>query len=347
MIRMKGLSDRQTKILYAIIHEYIKDRKPISSKRILEITNLDCSSATIRNEMNFLEKNGYIYQPHTSAGRIPSDVGYRFYVECLKSIGKNVNPSHNEMSLLTDVHLGKFDDVLKNVGVFLSHWMKGMAVIEKPFIEKLRIKRITISNVLFNYWIVVLVTNMGIAESFTVLMDQDVPVEDLEKFLSEKLYGIRLEEVKSHIEGMHLPNFSWYSSELESVISFMDKILHQNIEKRFFKSGFESLMKDESLSSDSLRKCATFMEDEEKIKSFLDEHGFSSVPMVNIGHENDIEELENFAIFFSGYSAGDNDMGKIAVFTSKTTDYYSNIKSIEFACNRLTEYMTKLTNMVQ
>ncbi len=344
---MENLTDRQMKILYAIIHEYIKDRKPISSKRILEITNLDCSSATVRSEMNYLEKNGYIYQPHTSAGRIPSDKGYRFYVECIKNINSVGGIIHNSMSLLGEVQLGKFDDIFRNVGVFLSHWMKGLAVIEKPFIEKLRIKRITISNVLFNYWIVVLVTNMGIAESFTVLMDNDVPVEDLEKFLSERLYGIRLEEVKSQIENMHLPNFSWYNAELENVFTFLEKILNQNMEKRFYKSGFEVLMQDDSLSNEALRKCANFVENEIKIKTFLDEHVFSSIPTVNIGNENDIEELENFSIFFSGYSAGENDMGKIAVFTSKTTDYHANIKSIEFACNRLTEYMTKLTNMVQ
>jgi len=144
------LTKRQEMILYAIIQEFITIKKPVSSRKILEISNLDCSSATIRSEMKKLEEMNYIHQPYTSAGRVPTDKGYRFYVECLKDMNAIQNTLSTDIERMDEFHYNNIEELLTYFSIFLAKWTKGLAIIEKPFIEKLRISRISLTNIFLN-----------------------------------------------------------------------------------------------------------------------------------------------------------------------------------------------------
>jgi heat-inducible transcriptional repressor len=339
------LPDRQRKILYAIIHEYLTSRVPVSSKRILEITNIECSSATVRSEMKLLEEQGFIEQPHTSAGRVPTDRGLRFYVDCLRNMKQTATVTSSEMENVTDFVLTNVEDYLRDVTVFLSHWMNGMAVVEKPFIDRLRIQRIAISEIARNYWMVVLITDMGLAESFMLFLEGSLQANSLEQFLTQKLHGLPLEEVKPLLESIDFPEYTWYDSQYEPLVLFLGKMIQQATQVRYHKHGMEKLIQDDTIPKDSLKKFMNFMENERQLTELFDELQKDGDTSVNIGRELNREELLDFTLFFSGYRLEDRPLGRILVFTSKMTDYIDNLKSVKYVGDRLTEYLTKMTLM--
>lgn len=340
---MKEIAERQDKILYAIIHEYVTSRIPVSSKRILEITNLDCSSATVRSEMKLLEELGYIEQPHTSAGRVPTDKGLRFYVECLRGLSQNVENKSAELQITQEFSLTNVEDYISNVAILLSHWMKGFVIIEKPFIDRLRIQKIVISEIFHNYWMVVLITDMGLAESFILFLEKPLPANSLQHFLSEKLHGLHLEEVKEFLESVDFPDYSWYNSQYDPLLSFLGKMVTQAAQVKYHKHGVEKLVQDDSIPKESLRKFLNFMDREKELAELFDELQKEGDFSINIGKEIHREALGDFTLFYKGYHLEDKPLGRIVVFTSRVTDYLDNLKSVQYASDRLTEYLTKMT----
>jgi heat-inducible transcriptional repressor len=336
------LSERQEAILYAVVQEFITLKKPVSSKKILEITSLECSSATIRNEMKCLEGMGYIIQPHVSAGRLPTDKGYRFYVECLKNMKEiNYNIS-KEIELIEEFKYNNIDELLANFTIFLAKWMGGLAIIERPFIENLRISRISLTNIFLNYWVVVVVTNMGISETFIVPMEEKFPVREFEKFLSEKLHGLRLKELKQLLAQMDLPNYSWYNPDYDHVFTFLKQMVNKSYKNRFQKYGLELLIRDETLSQNDLKNCLVYTENDDRIMELFNVLDSIDYENVNIGSETKKDELNGFSIFLQDYLAGEQKLGRMIVITSKTTDYLQNLKGMKFVSNRVTEYLSRL-----
>lgn len=336
------LSERQEAILYAVVQEFITLKKPVSSKKILEITSLECSSATIRNEMKGLEDMGYIIQPHVSAGRLPTDKGYRFYVECLKNMKEINYKISKEIELIEEFKYNNIDELLANFTVFLAKWMGGLAIIERPFIENLRISRISLTNIFLNYWVVVVVTNMGISETFIVPMEKNFPVREFEKFLSEKLHGLRLKEIKQLLAQMDLPNYSWYNPDYDHVFSFLKQMVNKSYKNRFQKYGLELLIRDETLSQNDLKNCLVYTENDDRIMELFSVLDSIDYENVNIGSETKKDELNGFSIFLQDYLAGEQKLGRMIVITSKTTDYLQNFKGMKFVSNRITEYLSRL-----
>ncbi len=339
------LTKRQEMILYAVIQEFIAIKKPVSSKKILEISSLDCSSATIRNEMKRLEEMDYITQPHTSAGRMPTDKGYRFYVECLKNMRTMQTANSSDLELLDEFRYNNIEELLAYFSVFLAKWTGGLAIIEKPFIERLRISRISLTNVFLNYWVVVVITNMGLSETFIVPMAEKFPVKEFEQFLSNKLQGLSLRELKELLEQMDLPDYSWYNPEYDHVFTFLNQMVSRNYKNRFQKYGLELLVRDETLSQSDLKSCLVFTESDERLMGLFSSLELERHENVNIGSETKRQELEAFAVFLNDYSGGEQKLGRMIVMTSKATDYLQNLKGIRFASNRITEYLSRLMTL--
>ena len=341
----RELTKRQEMILYAIIQEFIQIKKPVSSKKILEISNLDCSSATIRNEMKKLEEMDYIKQPYTSAGRIPTDKGYRFYVECLKNMNAIQTTLSTDIELMDEFRYNNIEELLTYFSMFLAKWTKGLAIIEKPFIDKLRISRISLTNIFLNYWVVVVITNMGLSETFIVPMEEKFPIKEFEQFLSSKLHGLSLKELKELLEQMDLPDYSWYNPEYDHVFTFLNRMVSRNYKNRFQKYGLELLVRDETLSQTDLKNCLVFTESDERLLDLFSSLEIERHENVNIGTETKTDELKAFSVFIHDYSGGEQKLGRMIVMTSKATDYLQNLKGIRFASNRITEYLSRLITL--
>jgi len=145
--KMKELSTRQEQILYCLVREYVKSGTPVSSQKILESTNLEWSGATVRNDMRKLDYLGYVFQPHTSAGRVPTDKGLRFYVNEILKLRKETKKSGSSIDVSIDFPIGDLDKIIQGAAKLLATTVKAFVIIEKPNPMYLRIRRVVLRDI--------------------------------------------------------------------------------------------------------------------------------------------------------------------------------------------------------
>src|SRR6056297_4002291 len=197
---VEELDSRKKRILQDIIQEHIISASPIGSRTLAKKYNLDVSPATIRNEMSDLEDLGYLEQPHTSAGRIPSDKGYRYYVDQLVSREKNQTPGviENIEDLYQD--LQDVQDIISGMAKMLSNMTHYTAMVSEPKSQVSRLKKVEIMQLADNSLLLVLVTDTGMVNNKIINLDQSLSVRKisyLNKFLSEKLENKLLADLDS------------------------------------------------------------------------------------------------------------------------------------------------------
>ena len=195
MEAIQELSERKTKILHAIIKNYLETGEPVGSRTISKYTDLNLSSATIRNEMADLEELGYIMQPHTSAGRIPSDKGYRWYVDMLMSQKEQeITEIKGQMLEKAD----KMEELLKQVAKVLANNTNYATMISTPTYNGNKLKFIQLSQVDDHQLIVVIVMEGNIVKNQIVTLDEPLSNEALLKLnmlLNTSLNGTSLEQI--------------------------------------------------------------------------------------------------------------------------------------------------------
>ena len=192
---MEMLDERKTKILKAIIRNYLETGEPVGSRTISKDSDLNLSSATIRNEMADLEEMGYILQPHTSAGRIPSDKGYRFYVDHL------IEEKDNEVTQMKEFmieHTEKVEQVLKQVAKVLATNTNYAAMISAPSYQKSRVKLIQLSQVDDEQILAVIVREGNIVKNKIISVGEPLGNERLLKLnilLNSNLNGLSIDQI--------------------------------------------------------------------------------------------------------------------------------------------------------
>ena len=191
------LNERKLKILQAIINNYLDTAEPVGSRTISKNYDLGISPATIRNEMSDLEELGFIVQPHTSAGRIPSDKGYRLYVDLLMQMQKQ------EMKKIAYIEelmksAGRIENLLKNIIKLLAKETNYATIVSTPQYQKRKIKNIQLIEIENEKLIVVVVTDANTIKNYMVNLSGKVSQNDLNRLtyiLNESLYGLTLEEI--------------------------------------------------------------------------------------------------------------------------------------------------------
>ena len=189
------LGERKVKILDAIIRNYLATGEPVGSRTISKYTDLNLSSATIRNEMSDLEELGYIVQPHTSAGRIPSDKGYRFYVDHLM---EEKDREVKEMKDFVIEKTEKMDQVLKQVAKMLANNTNYATLVSAPTYSANKIKFIQLSNVDESHILAVIVLNSNIVKNQMIEVEEQLDNETILKLnilLNTALNGLSLQEI--------------------------------------------------------------------------------------------------------------------------------------------------------
>ena len=192
------LNERKRKILNTIINEYISSAEPIGSRHIAKHADLGLSSATIRNEMADLEEMGYLEQPHTSAGRIPSDKGYRFYVNELMGGYEATQQDIDILSAAMTVKIHQFDKVIRQASMLLSKLTNYTAFLMAPEIKHGAIKTIELIPIDNTTMLIVLVTNEGIMKNKRIIIPKGINSEYIPKIssvLKESLSGLSLDEI--------------------------------------------------------------------------------------------------------------------------------------------------------
>jgi heat-inducible transcriptional repressor len=320
------MDDRKSKILHAIIEDYVATAEPVGSRTIARKYNLGVSPATIRNEMSDLEELGYLEQPHTSAGRIPSDRGYRYYVDCLMQ-QRDVSPSDNELIRRTfERKVREIDTLVRETARLLSETTHLTSVVSGPQIEKASFKELRLVPLAGDKAVLIYITDSGFIENQVLDLPVEVTMLELQRVsdvLNEQLKGQRVETLsRGAIQALHR-ELNQYGALLEQALHFLDQRMDVGDRQRLYLGGTTHMLNQpEFRDVDKLRSLLTMLEHEDVLANVL-EAGSTEVDRVNIqiGEEIRVRELADCSVISATYRLGDQVVGRMGVIGPKRMEY--------------------------
>lgn len=337
------LNERKSRILKAIIEDYISTAEPIGSRTIAKRTDLGVSSATIRNEMSDLEEMGYLVQPHTSAGRIPSDLGYRFYVnELLNKYMINVNQME-DLRRAFEVKLMQFDSILKEAGHMLSQYNNGyISLVTVPKSNRVSIRRFGIMYMDKNSILTVLVTSDGLVKNKVIYVKVSINeefVQSLSQVLNAKLSGLSLEEINLK-QINEIKDFLGDKQQvLDPILEFISETIQIVHDTQVYYSGTSNILNQPEYNNvNKAKELLSFLEDKRNVDNLFENDKNKEDIHIAIGKENKADPLKECSTITINYKAGKNAVGKIGVIGPTRMDYAGavrSLKGISFYINQL------------
>ena len=321
------LDDRKVTILKAIIKTYLETGEPVGSRTISKYSELKLSSATIRNEMSDLEEMGYIIQPHTSAGRIPSDKGYRFYVDQI------MQEKDNEVTELKDMMVQKVDKlelVLKKMAQVLAANTKYAAMISGPSYHKTKLKFIQLSKVEEHKLLVVVVVEGNIVKNTMIDIEEELGEQELLNLnilLNSSLNGLTIEEINLDIISRLKGDAGIHSQVVELVLNEVAEAIKAGGEDlQIYTSGATNIFQYPELSEgDKASKLIGTLEHKEVLQEFVSEiNGESSDDtgiQVYIGDETPVQSMKDCSVVTANYDLGGGLRGTVGIIGPKRMDY--------------------------
>lgn len=326
------LVDRKRKILEAIINDFISTAQPVGSRTIAKKYDLGISSATIRNEMADLEELGYLVQPYTSAGRIPSDLAYRFYVD---SLMKNKELEQAQKVLMKQHFSNEFrkiDDVIKYSASILSKITNLTTISMTPKHDDSVIKNVKLIKIDIDKVLLVLIAGNDIVKN-TVLELRNVSdsmLEDITGMLNHKLKGLKVSEINDGIVLELQKELQMYSSFLEYFEPRIIKSLKKFETSNVYSDGITNIFNlPEYTDIDKARQFISLIEDKDKISKLLDNE-FNKKISVKIGKENEIQEIQECSIITATYKLNGRTIGTIGVVGPTRIDYQNVIAAMNY-----------------
>ncbi len=341
------LNERKRKILNAIINEYISSAEPIGSRHISKHADLGLSSATIRNEMADLEEMGYLEQPHTSAGRVPSDKGYRFYVNELMDRYETTQQDIDLLAAAMAVKVGQFDKAIKQVSMLLSQMTNYTAFLMTPEMKHGAIKTIELITIDSSSMLIVLVTNEGIMKNKRVGVPNGVDlalIPEISAMLKKKLAGLSLNEIGVKKINELKKALGENGELLFPVIEFISEII-DDIQKEtdVYLSGVSNILNfPEYRDIDKAKEFIEFLDDKNSITQAItdsdDDDGRNI--HIKIGKENDMDIMSKSSLVTANYHLGGRIVGKIGIIGPTRMNYSKVVANI----NQISKYLEKILN---
>ena len=320
------LDERKTKILNAIIRNYLETGEPVGSRTISKYTDLNLSSATIRNEMADLEELGYILQPHTSAGRIPSDKGYRFYVDHLM---EEKNREVDDMKQFVIEHTEKMEQVLQKVAKVLAANTNYATMVSAPSYHRNKVKFIQLSNVDEEQILAVIVTEGNMVKNKIIPVSEPLDNETMLKLnilLNSNLNGLALEEINLATIAKLKGQAGIHSDIVSNVLDTLGETMGQDEDIKIYTSGTTNLFKYPELS-DSAEKASELIstfEEKQQLASLVTENLLDEENtgiQVYIGNESPIQTMKDCSVVTATYELGEGVRGTIGIVGPKRMDY--------------------------
>lgn len=335
------LTDRRRRVLRALIEEYVASGQPVGSRHLVERHRLACSPATVRNELVALEETGYVYQPHVSSGRVPTDAGYRAFVDELLAEGDA--RSEGDARAVRERYLaiaGEVDDLMRQTSALLSHLTHSVAVVMAPALNLSRIRRVDLVSLAPRRALVVVITENGEVVNRQAALSFDVAPEllaEMEGVLNDALRGKRAAQVRPLRAslGPDHPGHSLFTEITEQVVECLeeadwDRLYHVGVS--------ELLALPEFADSSVVRPLLTVLEDGLVMLETLSEVMRTRGITVRIGAENRAQELEQMSLVATRYGSESAD-GIVGVIGPTRMDYSRSIAAVHCAADSLSEVL--------
>lgn len=344
---MQELDERKRKILKTIIQTYLETGEPVGSRTISKYTDLNLSSATIRNEMSDLEDLGYIIQPHTSAGRIPSDAGYRLYVdELMKEKEKEVSEIKEMMIEKTD----RMEKVLKQVVRVLATNTNYATMITGPTYHHNKVKFIQLSKVGEDQLLAVIVVEGNLVRNQIIPLQEEMDDEQILKLnllLNTQLNGLTIEEISLGMITNMKQQAGVHSEVVSTVLDAVAKAIAPDEEELpIYTSGAKNIFRypelaDSSKASELISAFEDKKELIEMIKETVPDTEENTGIQVYIGNESPIATMKDCSVVTASYDLGDGMKGTIGIIGPKRMDYENVVDNLKTLKSQLDQIFKK------
>ena len=339
MVTEHGLSDRKMKILHAVIKNYLETGEPVGSRTISKYTDLHLSSATIRNEMADLEELGYIMQPHTSAGRIPSDKGYRLYVDML------MEEKEQELNEMQEQMLDKADrmeQLLRQAARVLASNTNYATMVSTPMSNSNKIKFIQLSMVDEEQVIAVIVLGGNVIKNKIINVGEPLSNENLLKLnmlLNTTLNGMSIEEINLGLIARLKEQAGIHSSVISNVLDAVADAIQVEEDMQIYTSGATNIFKYPELSDNqSAQEIINAFEEKQQLTELVTQtlaQEDNTGIQVYIGDETPVQTMKDCSVVTATYELGDGMKGTIGIIGPKRMDYEHVLKSMKRLQNEL------------
>ena len=345
MVAEHGLSERKLKILHAIIQNYLETGEPVGSRTISKYTDLNLSSATIRNEMADLEELGYILQPHTSAGRIPSDQGYRLYVDML------MEEKEQELNEMQEQMLDKADwmeQLLSQAARVLANSTNYATMVSTPVSSANKLKFIQLSAVDEEQIIAVIVLGGNVIKNKIINVEEPLSNENLLKLnmlLNTTLTGMSIEEINLGLIARLKEQAGIHSGVVGNVLDAVAEVIQVDNDMQIYTSGATNIFKYPELSDkQSAQEIISAFEEKQQLNELVTQtlaREDNTGIQVYIGDETPVQNMKDCSVVTATYELGEGMKGTIGIIGPKRMDYEHVLKSMKRLQNELDQMFHK------
>lgn len=341
-----SLDDRKKKILRAIIDDYINTAEPIGSRTIARKHELGLSSATIRNEMADLEELGFLAQPHTSSGRVPSDKGYRFYVDQLIDVDKIALKELESIKHELEVKITEVELLVKAAASILSRATKYTTMATAPHISTVTIKAVQLVWVEEGKILVVLVINGNIVKNVLVKLSRGFSKDKtvmLSNLLNDKLRNISIYKVAVILAAQVTEEFGFEAEVYNEICIAIIDCINQVDSVDYFLEGTKNILNfPEFKNVERAKDFLDMLDQKDLICKLLGSYGNDCDLNVQIGGENEIIEVKDCSLIITNYSVGESVVGSIGIIGPTRMDYGQVIGYMSYLRKHLNEEIKKL-----
>lgn len=339
------LDERKLRILKAIIDDYIMTAAPIGSRTISKRADIGFSSATIRNEMSDLEELGLLEQPHTSAGRIPSDKAYRLYVN---SIMQETTLSGAEIEQIKGYFSRRMDeveDVVRQTAHVLSQTTRYTSMVLAPQLHSVRLKHIQLVPVCEGRALAVIVTDAGIIRDSIIRVPFDMKpsqLEHLSHMLTERFYNCRISDIGASLDGGLYSEMGEQREFFDSVLTAVNQRIVGAGSRKVELSGTTNMLNYPEYSDmDKAKSFLSAIETKDFLFKMLSEASKLEFT-ITIGNENESENMKDCSVVTATYKIGDESIGSMGVIGPTRMDYSKVLAVLGYMGKSLSEMLTNL-----
>ncbi len=352
------LNQRKRMILQAIIEDYIATAEPVASRNLAKNHDLGLSAATIRNEMADLEEMGYLDKPHTSAGRVPSEAGYRFYVDSLMQKYSLTMDEIAGLQKSMDRKYNQLEGVISEISDTISKVTHYPSVVAFPKEQRRRVQSVKLILIEKRTALVVVITDSGVVRNRKIHFDSDVDYETIDSvsdFLSKQLAGLSAADITPARLMLLYEAMGDCGELMKVVVGFIVECLSEEAEKVYIGGASNILNNPEFSDIEKAKEFFSFMDHRENVSKMLSlmggEDSENESPSNNatpnnisikIGSENGMEGMEDTSIVVANYKVGDKLIGKIGIIGPTRMNYARVVSSLEVINSRLVEILNRM-----
>ncbi|GIM47353.1 heat-inducible transcription repressor HrcA [Collibacillus ludicampi] len=339
------LTERQQLILRIIVDDYVQSAEPVGSRLISKHIEVSLSPASIRNVMADLEEMGYLEQPHISSGRVPSEKGYRFYVDHLLP---PVSVSEEEVRAIRRLLMERIDEmeqVVQQTAQILSSLTNYTSIVLGPQIYEQTLKHLQLIPLHERSAVAIMVTNTGRVENKKVTVPEGISLDEIRKLvaiLNEKLTGTPIYQIKKRLYDEIAHELRRYMEQFEGAMDLFNQIVKTDANERIYLGGTAKILdQPEFRDVEKLRPLLDILEQSKTVVQLL---GANEEPgiRVRIGQENDVDEFKNCSVISASYAIDGKHVGAIGVIGPTRMDYARVIKIINHLAAGLSAALTRL-----